>query len=83
MPALVVIAATASASHDGTDAIPWSHAAGIGACNVPLHCTQGRNLTHGSPGQNLDGVEKIGEVPRTVGLGHNVVFQVSRDLGLP
>ena len=31
MPALVVIAATASASHDGTDAIPRSHAAGTGA----------------------------------------------------
>ena len=30
-PALVVIAATASVSHDGTDAIPRSHAAGIGA----------------------------------------------------
>ena len=31
VPALVVIAATASASHDGTDAIPRSHAAGTGA----------------------------------------------------
>ena len=31
MPALVVIAATASASHAGTDAIPRSHAAGTGA----------------------------------------------------
>ena len=41
------------------------------------------NLTHGSPGQNLDSLEEIGEVPRTVGLGHDVVFQVPWDLGLP
>ena len=39
--------------------------------------------TQGSPGQNLDGMEEIGEVSRTVGLGHDVVFQVSWDLGLP
>ena len=31
MPALVVMAAKASACHDGTDAIPRSHAAGTGA----------------------------------------------------
>ena len=31
----------------------------------------------------LDGVEEIREIPRTVGLGRDVVFQVSRDLGLP
>ena len=40
-------------------------------------------MTRGSPGQNLDSIEEIGEVPRAVGLGHDVVFQVSRDLGLP
>ena len=35
------------------------------------------NLIHGSLDQNLDGVEEIGKVPRTV------VFQVPWDLGLP
>ena len=40
-------------------------------------------MTHGSPGQNLDGVEEIGKVPRTVRVGHDVVFQVPRGLGLP
>ena len=38
------------------------------------------NLTRGFAGQNLDGIEKV---PQTVGLGHDVVFQVPRDLGLP
>ena len=40
-------------------------------------------LTHASPGQNLDGFEEIREVPRTDGLGHDVVFQVPWNLGSP
>ena len=34
-------------------------------------------------GQNLDGIEEIGKIPRTIGLGHDVVLQVPWDLGLP
>ena len=41
------------------------------------------NDVDGSPGQNLDGVEEIGKIPRTVDLGDDVVFQVPRGLGLP
>ena len=37
----------------------------------------------GLQAQNLDGIEEIGKVPRTVGLGHDVVFLVPLDLGLP
>ena len=41
-----------------------------------------RNLDHGPLGQDLDRLAMVREVPRTVGLGHDVILQVPWDLGL-
>ena len=53
MPALVVIVATASASHDGPDTVPRSDAAGTGA-SAAAHGTNAANAaadaTDAAPG---------------------------------
>ena len=41
------------------------------------------NLVNGPLGQYLECLEEVGKVPRTVGLGHDVVLQVPWGLGLP